>query len=153
MADLAAVPFARSSATDWSALSRSTLRVSERTLRGALLLKAGRHADLAPIQPPPPNTWTSSSDTRWLWQGPREWLLLSEAEPAAALEDRMARLLSHITAAVLDVTDRVLLIDIRGAAASRVFSQGTSLDPALLPAGSVSAPDGITSRGLTTMSS
>lgn len=136
MHELATVPFAPSRDTDWRACSHAALQITERAPKSAVLLKAGRGADVpASLGVPEANQWTLNGDTQLLWQGPREWLLLSDSAPASVLVERTKRLVGPITAAVVDVTDRTLRLDIRGLTAADVLAKGTSLDAALLVSG------------------
>lgn len=142
MRKLATIPCAHSLTTVWSAISNAAVQISERPVAGAVTLKAGRCVNIArtlvqetQAAAPPPNTWAANGNTLWLWQGPREWLMMSEAVNGPALAERTARLMRHVTAAVLNITDKVLQLDVSGHCATHLFAKGTSLDPALLPAG------------------
>lgn len=141
MASLATIPHARSLPTQWDVAADTGLRIAERALKAAVLIKAGRRTSVAaaftdhgPILPSP-NRWKLNGDAHWLWQGPHEWLITSERMVAAELAGRIESSLARMTVAVIDVTDRTLQLDIHGANAPRLFAKGTSLDPALLPVG------------------
>src|SRR5882757_570707 len=142
MHELATIPFSRTSATDWSAISHERLRISERVLQGAALVKLSRRVDVDAAlrsvigdRPPAPGTWIANAETQWLWQGPREWLLISQAVPGSVLAERIATGLAGTTTIALEITDKLLLIDIASTASERLFSKGTSLDRALMPSG------------------
>lgn len=142
MHELATIPFERSAATDWTAAGHASIRFSPRALTGAALVKAGRRIDLATqissaegIRLPAPTTWAANGSTLWLWQGPREWLLIDNTISGAELAERTRRSIDDVTAVALDVTDRVMLLDISGSAADLLLAKGTSLARALLPMG------------------
>lgn len=137
--DLATIPFARSLVTDWSTVGHAGIRISQRDVKGAALLKLGRKVDIpsaGPMTLPAPNTWALNGTTRWLWQGPKEFLLIDTSIGGAELAERATHMTGGGTTALsLDVTDRVLLLDVAGSAAGQLFSKGTSLKAALLPSG------------------
>lgn len=141
MASLATIPYAHSLPTQWDVAADTGLRINEKALQAAVLIKAGRRSPVAAaladqgLALPSANRWSLNGDMRWLWQGPHEWLLTSHTAAAAELTGRIEPMLAGMTAAVIDVTDRTLQLDIHGASAPRLLAKGTSLDPALVPMG------------------
>jgi heterotetrameric sarcosine oxidase gamma subunit len=140
MHELAAVPFARSLPTSWSLSNDVRLRISERPLTRAVLIKSGRHLDPARLASrlsvtlPLPNTYIAQTSCRWLWQGPREWLVIGDSNDSPSAE-QLRHALDDIVAFAWDVADRTLHLQIAGSQATRLLASGTSLDVSLLPAG------------------
>jgi heterotetrameric sarcosine oxidase gamma subunit len=141
MASLATIPYVRSLPTQWDVAADTELQIAERSLKAAVLIKAGRRSLVAAalgdhgFTMPAANRWELNGEARWLWQGPHECLITSDTLVAAELARDIESLLARMTVAVIDVTDRTLQLDIHGANAPRLFAKGTSLDPALLSVG------------------
>lgn len=140
MHELAPIPHRHSLAIDWAALSRANLQLASREVIGAVLVKGGRHSDFAAFvsaqlqgRPADSARLHEQGDVTWLWQGPREWLLLSESTEGGELAARLASQFSSLTAIALDVSDRLQILDIAGPAATTLLAKGTSLDLAQLP--------------------
>lgn len=138
--DLAHIPHRHSLAADWATLGNSQWRVSASENHGAVILKASRGADLPAhlreVLPLPANgRCTAHHRILSLWQGPREWLLLTPESESASLAERLNQAMSGVTAVALGVTDRTLLLEVTGPGAMSVFAQGTSLDPQAFGAG------------------
>lgn len=139
MHELAPIPFRRSLDIDWGGLGNASLRLAADDGLGAMLLKGGRFCEfesfvareLLPTAPEPARVHRQG-DVTWLWQGPREWLLVSESLDGRALAERCATKIGSLTAAAIDVSDRLLVLELSGPEALALVTKGTSLDPALL---------------------
>lgn len=135
MHELAPVPHRRSLAIDWAAMNDASTSFAAHEDIGAMLLKGGRHRDFAAfvarelrVSPPESSRVHLQGDVTWLWQGPREWLLLSNSISGESLAARVGAKLGGLTAAALDVSDRIIILEITGPGARAVISKGTSLD-------------------------
>ena len=136
MLELATIPYQRALVADWSALGNASLSIRERRGSGAAVLKVGRRVAL-PLDSalPAPNTWRQSGDAQWLWQGPREWLAISDSVDSKTMIAQTSPLTSGITATMVDVADRVLGLEVTGTNAAPLLASGTSLDPRRLAPG------------------
>ena len=157
MDELAPIVHRQSTVIDWPALSRvvgggissqaaaghmqADLHFAAHTGLGATLLKASRHASLETFVArelrsslPMVARACRQNGLTWLWQGPHEWLLLSDELDGPSLAARFAAKLSGLTAAAIDVSDRTLVLEISGAAAQSVISRATSMDLSQLEA-------------------
>lgn len=139
MHELAPIEFRRSRAIDWAALSQDAVRFTSHENLSATLLKASRHAALESLvarqlQVNAPIAVRAHRQGRitWLWQGPHEWLLLSDEMDGPSLAAHLGEKLRGITAAAIDVSDRILTLEISGPAAAALICKATSLDLAQL---------------------
>ena len=71
-----------------------------------------------------PGTPNTTAMGRALWLGPDEWLVVSEAEPAGALEEALEG--QH--AAVVDVSEARAVLELSGSGAMEVLASGCRLD-------------------------
>lgn len=80
---------------------------------------------------------TSSGPFRILSLAPSEWLLVSNEHSAASISQRIAGDLAAQGAVVVDATDGVGVMNVRGPLARDVLSKGCGLDfhPSVFPAG------------------
>jgi sarcosine oxidase subunit gamma len=83
-------------------------------------------ADVAP--PEVPNTSSTGLLASLLWLSPNEWLVVSDAQPGAALASRLQQALSGVHSAVTDVTDARCVFSLIGANVCDVLARGCSLD-------------------------
>lgn len=138
MADLATIPFARSLPNDWNIANHARLKLSQRPLASAVSIKLGRRVDLELItaklghELPAVNRYCTQRDGAWLWQGPKEWLVLSEARPALTQLQLLEAELGDATVVALDVTDRTLILRMAGPLATQLIAKGTTLHASLL---------------------
>ena len=79
-----------------------------------------------------PGTPNTTAMGRALWLGPDEWLVVSEAEPAGALEEA----LEGRYAAVVDVSEARAVLELSGSGATEVLASGCRLDLDALRPGS-----------------
>ncbi len=79
-----------------------------------------------------PGTPNTTAMGRALWLGPDEWLVVSEAEPAGALEEA----LEGQYAAVVDVSEARAVLELWGSGATEVLASGCRLDLDALRPGS-----------------
>lgn len=146
MDELAPVVHRRTTAIDWAALSRAqsehlAVRFTEHANLSATLLKGTRHAPFESfvagelqVAAPISTRVHRQSGVTWLWQGPQEWLLLSDEIDSRTLAAQFAAKLSGLTATALDVSDRTLVLEISGHGARALLAKGTSLDLSQLEA-------------------
>lgn len=79
-----------------------------------------------------PGTPNTTAMGRALWLGPDEWLVVSEAESAGALEEALEG--QH--AAVVDVSEARAVLELSGSGATEVLASGCRLDLDALRPGS-----------------
>ena len=127
MDELAPIAYRQSLEIDWAAIGDATLRVTHTTISCATLLKASRHGDHAAFfarncrQPPFGARVQRQGNITWLWQGPENGCCSAIGRVARAhLADERAsslfqqRRAAPFTAAALDVSDRLLSLEIDG---------------------------------------
>lgn len=142
MAELATIPFARSLPNEWRVFSGSRLNLSVRTPSSVVLVKLGRRVDSSRVAEklgvvlPTANQCITQQQCLWLWQGPREWLVLGETGEAAHLTEHLNNITADAVALVVEVTDRTLHLQITGSQAMELLAKGISLDTSLVSSGS-----------------
>jgi sarcosine oxidase subunit gamma len=69
--------------------------------------------------------------------GPSDWLIVSSEQPASRLRERLESYLALPGLAIVELTDGLATLDVRGLAAREVLSKGCALDlhPRRFPAG------------------
>lgn len=101
--------------------------------RGKLILRAGadvavRAADSLGFALPPTLRAARGDGIAALWLGPDEWLLLADADGSEPLASRLRAALAEHHHAVVDVSDRLAGIAVRGGRAADVLAAGCALD-------------------------
>lgn len=71
---------------------------------------------------------TLSGPMRVLCVGPGEWLIVSHEYPASGLRERIEPDLPEYGLALVDLTDGIAGLDVRGCAAREILSKGCGLD-------------------------
>ena len=90
------------------------------------LARATKALAIAP--PTTPNTTATSTDLVIIWTAPNEWLVVSEPNAEAALEDALKQSLEGLHHAVTATSDHSTIIRLSGAAAQTVMAKGCALD-------------------------
>ena len=80
---------------------------------------------------------TADGPAHVLCVGPSDWLIVSSEQPASCVRDRVARDAAQHGLAIVDLSDGLASLDVRGPAAREVLSTGCGLDlhPRRFPAG------------------
>lgn len=142
---LAPVAYRRNLALDWAKARGPGWRAAPAAARAIVVLKEGPLSELLSgrLQPvlgvalPDPGRVAGSERLQVLWQGPHEWLLLADADEAASLLPRLREAAAGVTAAIVDLSDRLAQLRIGGAQAAAVLAQGCGLEFSSLVPGSV----------------
>lgn len=89
-----------------------------------------------PALPDKPNTFVEHDGTTICWLGPDEWLVLTDADPAGAVE-RLAADIPGERGATVDVSGQRAVLELTGDRVRDLLSHGCALD-----LGSAAAPTG-----------
>ena len=74
------------------------------------------------------NTVIANNERRVIWMGPREWLIVTEAEPVTRLQAELVDALGNEHTAVVDVSHAREIFGLRGPKARRVLMKGCAID-------------------------
>ena len=91
-------------------------------------LLAGFGAAFGLALPTRPLTAPATGRRAALWLGPDEWLLLAEDAPAAALIPALEAARAGAAAAITDITDRQVALELEGPTAPALLAEGCPLD-------------------------
>jgi sarcosine oxidase, subunit gamma len=78
--------------------------------------------------PVPPNTTTSKNDSRALWLGPDEWLVVGPDGQQEALEQALRSGLDGAFGSIVDVSANRTLLEIRGPKGRELLAHGIPID-------------------------
>ncbi|MEM8744511.1 MAG: sarcosine oxidase subunit gamma family protein [Pseudomonadota bacterium] len=78
--------------------------------------------------PEKPNTSSHAKQTRILWLGPDEWLLLSDPGSKEMLQDQIEKAFARTHHQLLDVSDQNAVIELSGDKARELLMKLTTLD-------------------------
>jgi sarcosine oxidase subunit gamma len=98
------------------------LRLAEGTARGAAAKARGAEV------PETPNTFASNGSVTVLWLGPDEWMVQAPRGAIADLQAALEAALSGQHAAVTEVSDHSVAMELSGAGARRTLEKGCPLD-------------------------
>jgi sarcosine oxidase subunit gamma len=119
--------------------------IAETPPQGQLLLRLTAEARARAAEalgfeiPERPLTASAAEGARCLWLGPDEWLLTMPPDRVVEVEQALRAALAGTHHAIVEVSDRTIIIAIEGPSARHVLAAGSPLDlhPRAFPPGSV----------------